>query len=150
MAELRGREGVPSRALEFVVLTGVRTNEALGAEWSEFDLDAAVWKIPGPRMKMRKPQKEDIERQLGYPLNWEELPEGKQSRIAIYLNDADPTDKVDWPRQHDGWPRKLTSCTGCLSPASPPPRRMPDPDFKSETFDVRVEPTCDIDANLIR
>lgn len=50
MAELRGREGVPSRALEFVVLTGVRTNEALGAEWSEFDLDAAVWKIPGPRM----------------------------------------------------------------------------------------------------
>jgi integrase len=54
MADLRAREGLPARALEFLILTGVRSNEALGAEWSEIDLENAVWKIPGSRMKMKK------------------------------------------------------------------------------------------------
>jgi integrase len=27
------------------------------AEWAEFDLEAAVWSIPAPRMKMRRPHK---------------------------------------------------------------------------------------------
>jgi integrase len=35
-------------------LTLARPNEVLGAQWSEFDLDAAVWRIPAERMKMRK------------------------------------------------------------------------------------------------
>ena len=52
-------------------------------------------------------QKEDIERELDYPLKWEELPEGKQSRIAVCLNDADPTDKADWPRQHEWLAKKI-------------------------------------------
>jgi len=34
-------------------LTLARPNEVLGAQWSEFDLDAAVWRIPAERMKMR-------------------------------------------------------------------------------------------------
>jgi integrase len=40
-------------ALRLVWLTLVRTNEALRAKWSEFDLDRAEWKIPGERMKKR-------------------------------------------------------------------------------------------------
>lgn len=35
-------------------LTLARPNEVLGAQWSEFELDAAVWRIPAERMKMRK------------------------------------------------------------------------------------------------
>lgn len=35
-------------------LTLARPNEVLGATWSEFDLDAAEWRIPAERMKMRK------------------------------------------------------------------------------------------------
>ena len=35
-------------------LTLARPGEVLGATWSEFDLDAAVWRIPAERMKMRK------------------------------------------------------------------------------------------------
>ena len=38
---------------EFLVLTAVRTNEARGAEWSEFDFDVSMWTIPGARMKAR-------------------------------------------------------------------------------------------------
>ena len=48
---LRSREGVSARALEFLILTGVRSVEARGATWDEFDLSEAVWSIPGERMK---------------------------------------------------------------------------------------------------
>jgi len=54
MADVRGREGVAARAFEFAILTAARTNEALGALWSEIDLDAAVWTIPADRMKARR------------------------------------------------------------------------------------------------
>lgn len=38
-------------ALELLILTGVRTNEVLGAKWSEIDVAHAVWTIPRERMK---------------------------------------------------------------------------------------------------
>ena len=38
-------------AFEFIVLCAVRSGEARGARWSEVDRDAAVWTIPGERMK---------------------------------------------------------------------------------------------------
>ena len=51
MAELRKREGVAARALEFAILTAARSGEVRGATWSEIDLDSGVWIIPGERMK---------------------------------------------------------------------------------------------------
>src|SRR6266498_2569176 len=51
MVELREREGVAARALEFAILTAVRTGEVLGAQWSEIDLGAKVWTVPAGRMK---------------------------------------------------------------------------------------------------
>ena len=55
MAELRKRDSVSARALEFLILTATRTNEVVGAKWSEIDLDAAEWRIPAERMKAKKP-----------------------------------------------------------------------------------------------
>jgi len=52
-------------------------------------------------------QKAAIEAELGYPLDWEELPEGKDTRISVALNDTDPEDQEDWPRQHEWLARKL-------------------------------------------
>ncbi len=40
-------------ALQLLAQTFVRTNELIGAEWSEFDLDNALWIIPAGRMKMK-------------------------------------------------------------------------------------------------
>jgi hypothetical protein len=54
-----------------------------------------------------KRQKDAIERELGYALEWEELPEGQDSRIATYLNDADTEDSNDWPRQHEWLTKRL-------------------------------------------
>lgn len=38
--------------LKLLLLTAVRPGELRRAEWAEFDLNAAVWKIPAERMKM--------------------------------------------------------------------------------------------------
>jgi integrase len=52
-------EGTPETraALELLALTFVRPGELRAAEWTEFDLDSALWEIPGGRMKMRKPHR---------------------------------------------------------------------------------------------
>jgi integrase len=51
MVDLRAREGVSARALEFAILTAARTNEVLGAKWSEIDEHERVWIVPAERMK---------------------------------------------------------------------------------------------------
>lgn len=40
-------------ALQLMVLTFVRTQELIGAEWTEIDLEKAEWRIPPHRMKMK-------------------------------------------------------------------------------------------------
>lgn len=40
-------------ALEFLILTVARTNEVLGAQWDEIDLEGAIWTIPAERMKAK-------------------------------------------------------------------------------------------------
>lgn len=52
MADLRQRDGVGARALEFAILTAARTGEVIGARWSEIAKD--VWTIPAERMKGRR------------------------------------------------------------------------------------------------
>lgn len=54
MAELRGNGSISALALQWLILTCTRTSEALGAKWSEVDLDAAVWTIPADRMKAKQ------------------------------------------------------------------------------------------------
>ncbi len=41
-------------AFRLMWLTLCRPSEAVEAQWSEFDLDAAIWRIPADRMKKRK------------------------------------------------------------------------------------------------
>ena len=52
--QLRQREAVAARALEFCILTAARTGEVVGATWSEIDLEKAVWTVPAERMKAGK------------------------------------------------------------------------------------------------
>jgi integrase len=51
MTELRQRQGVASRALEFTILCAARVGEVLGSRWSEVELSARLWRLPGSRMK---------------------------------------------------------------------------------------------------
>ena len=54
MVRLRAAEGMGARALEFAILTAARSGEVRGATWGEIDCEAAVWTVPGARMKAGK------------------------------------------------------------------------------------------------
>ncbi len=54
MMQLRARECVAARALEFAILTACRSGEVRNAQWAEIDLGKAVWVIPASRMKAGK------------------------------------------------------------------------------------------------
>lgn len=54
MKLLREDRSLSARALEFLILTASRTNEALGVVWNEIDLRRRLWTIPAERMKAGK------------------------------------------------------------------------------------------------
>lgn len=60
-----GYEGQPSTraGLQLLALTFVRPGELRRAEWSEFDLQAATWRIPAHRMKMKREHLVPLSRQ---------------------------------------------------------------------------------------
>ena len=62
---IEGYEGHPATAvaLRLAPHVFVRPGELRHAEWSEFDLDAAVWSIPADKMKMRRPHRVPLSRQ---------------------------------------------------------------------------------------
>jgi hypothetical protein len=61
-------------------------------------------------------QKDAIEGELGYKLDWEELPSKQDSRIAIYLDNADPRNEADWPRQHSWLADRLNDLHRVFAP----------------------------------
>lgn len=54
MALLNKREGISARALEFLILTNVRTKNVREATWNEMDLNNNIWIIPAEKMKADK------------------------------------------------------------------------------------------------
>ena len=60
------------------------------------------------RLALLEQQKEEIERELGSPLEWgDESPTARDSRIAYYCRDVDPDDETDWLRQHEWLAKRL-------------------------------------------
>lgn len=57
LRKMHAYDGTPYTryALQLIALTFVRTSELIKATWDEFDLEAAEWRIPKERMKMRTP-----------------------------------------------------------------------------------------------
>lgn len=54
MAELRRRDSLSARALEYTILTAARTSDTIGAVRSEVDPAGSLWTIPGARLKGKK------------------------------------------------------------------------------------------------
>jgi integrase len=54
MADLRKREGVGARALEFTILTIARTADTIGGRWSEIDDREKFWTVPKDRIKGKR------------------------------------------------------------------------------------------------
>ena len=54
MAQLRAKEGVSARALEYTILTAARTSDTIEAVRTEFDREGRTWTVPGVRLKGRR------------------------------------------------------------------------------------------------
>jgi len=65
LSKLDAYDGDPTtrHALRLLMLTAVRPGELRGARWDEIDTDAAEWRIPAERMKMRAPHVVPLSRQ---------------------------------------------------------------------------------------
>jgi integrase len=75
-----------SNAIRFLILTAARNEEVVGADWSEVDIDKALWTVPGDRMKARKrhrvPLSEAALACLGKPASGQLFPIGRHG-IAL-------------------------------------------------------------------
>lgn len=65
LAALEAYEGDPTTkaALRLLMLTAVRPGELRGARWDEFDAEAATWRVPAERMKMKREHLVPLSRQ---------------------------------------------------------------------------------------
>lgn len=50
-SDLAKREAISAKALAFTILTAARSEETLGAQWSEIDFGRKIWTCPKERMK---------------------------------------------------------------------------------------------------
>ena len=57
--------------------------------------------------KLLKEQQSAVETELGYTLEWEELPARRDCRGSCYLNDVDPEDQTTRPSQHAWLAKRL-------------------------------------------
>ena len=88
MSELMASAGSAAAALRFLILTVARTNEVLGACWSEIDVPRKIWRIPGNRMKMGEDHSVPLcEPALGI---LEEMRDGTQSDLIFPSHDGGP------------------------------------------------------------
>jgi integrase len=54
MTDLQQQEGLGALALQFTILTAARTEETIGLNWAEIDIDKGVWTLPAERMKAKR------------------------------------------------------------------------------------------------
>ncbi|MER9236594.1 integrase arm-type DNA-binding domain-containing protein [Mesorhizobium sp. M0622] len=57
MTRLRAMDSISARALEFTIVSAVRTGEAIGATEGEIDFANKLWTIPAERMKSGRPHR---------------------------------------------------------------------------------------------
>jgi integrase len=69
MLKLRSNPSLSAKALELLILTAVRSGSVRNAEWSEIDLDNALWIIPAEHTKARQEHRVPLQPQAIRLLN---------------------------------------------------------------------------------
>lgn len=64
MAKLKAKKGMAARALEFLIMTGVRSGSVRMATWDQIDYEESVWSIPDENTKMRVAHKVPLTPQM--------------------------------------------------------------------------------------
>ena len=61
-------------------------------------------------------EREEIEKELSFSLEWQELPDAKGSRVVIFKHDIDVADEASWPSQFEWLAHKLEKLHDVLGP----------------------------------
>jgi integrase len=69
MTKLRRNDSVSAKALEFLILTGVRSGSVRMAEWSEIDFQLKLWIIPAAHTKTKEEHRVPLQPQAIKLLN---------------------------------------------------------------------------------
>lgn len=80
-------------ALKLLILTWSRTSEAIGARWSEFDLERGVWVVPAERMKAKEAHTVYLSKQALAVL--EEAKKYSAGREFVFPNRRRPDDHMN-------------------------------------------------------
>jgi integrase len=88
MEKLRKNESISAKALEFLILTAVRSGSVRMAEWSELDLEKRMWVIPAGHTKARQEHRVPLQPQAIELL--QSLPRMAETQIVF----ASPTGKA--------------------------------------------------------
>jgi integrase len=96
IADLRTKDAVSAKALEFLILTNVRTDAVLKARWDQFDPDPAVWTVPLSSLKDREHRTEPFR----VPLS---------SRAAEIVREMEKGRRSDFVFPSFGGPRPLSN-----------------------------------------
>ena len=103
MSKLAAQKGTGAKALHFAILTAARSGEVRGALWSEVDLEAKVWTVPGHRMKAGREHR--------VPLSQPAL---AVLRELAAQRTSDSPDALIFPGMKAGKPLSDMSLTACL------------------------------------
>lgn len=108
-------------AMKLTPLVFVRPGELRKAEWSEFDLEAAEWRIPDKRMKMRIPHIVPLSRQALAILNEVKLSTGKGKYVFPAMTSSQrpmSENTVNTALRRMGYPKEEMTAHGFRSMAS--------------------------------
>lgn len=101
-SELRITRAIPKHVVSFGLgRTGFRLGAFGGWRDKYLVIDLRIQDQPGkPFFHLLYAQRVEIEHELGFPVEWLELPNLQRSRIELRQTGVDPEDGADWPRQH--------------------------------------------------
>jgi integrase len=99
MKRLREQAGLGARALEVLILTAARTQEATGMRWEEIDLAAAVWTVPAERMKLKREHRVPLS-----PRAVALLQERRAEALELVEGDETALPAFAWPGMKPGKP----------------------------------------------
>lgn len=86
--------------IEFLALTAVRTGEARGARWDEFNMDTRTWTVPAERMKSGKVHTVPLSNRVMAIL---EAATGVSRNGYVFRPLAKPCHMAPWPTSCASW-----------------------------------------------
>ena len=93
-----GSENYLNVSRSLIDLTGFKMQVWLGTDNGEI---AVRLYMSHQNFYLLGKQREEIDKEFGEPLEWEELPQRKESRVSLRKDIIDPTDESDWQNQHE-------------------------------------------------